>query len=309
MFRKAIGALGAAALIIGISGCDAFAPKIDVSKMTTADLEAQLAKGNNDAAIKLRLSEIYLLYGTDLQKAKAFEYLMPMAEAGVPGAAERMCPFVPLDEYSDAALPYCIAAAQAGSVRAQANVCVGIGLSTEDKLNGFCESPAKAGRADTYVFYGSNLAAEGRYDEAVEWIDRSIYEGPLDHRDLAVSLMVFAVQDNVEDNPYHYAYTAPDGMGYVDRFEEVAMPSPPAPSAVKRSVQCYVKFTVTPTGLAYRTEIECSHKSLDKPMAEAVHKWRFKPTTWASSTSFGKPEYIPIFDKDGASRVVQFDPK
>ncbi len=277
--------------------------------MTTAQLEAAIEDGHKDPAIRLRLSEIYLLYGTDTQKTKAFEYLMPMAEKGMLEAAERMCPFVYIDEYKDAAIPYCVAAARTGSMRAQADVCIAVGPSIAEDINEFCEEPAKAGRADTYIYYASKLVAENRFEDAVKWINKAIYEGPLEHRDMAVYVMLFEIKDNVADNPYHDANVKARGMGYVYPFEVVAMPKPLTPTAIKKSEQCYVKFTVTPEGFAYNTDIKCSHASLDKPMAQAVHKWRFKPSTWRSSTSLDEAEYIPIFDREDASRLVQFDPR
>jgi len=280
--------------------------------MTSVQLEAAIAKGGNRTSEKLRLSEIYARYGSEEQKHMAYEMLFPMAERGIDGAAERLCPFVYFEEYIEAVLPYCIEAANAGSVRAQTDVCVGIGFPREGNPNPYCEGPAKEGLAVAYLFYGYQLIGESRFDDAVDWLNKSILEGPIEHRDVAIGVLALEVKDSAEDNPYFLAISngQTGQMGRVTRYRDVFVAPPPTPTAIKRLSQCLVEFVVTPTGLASEVKIKCGHDALDEPMARAVHAWRFEPSIWRSIPVDGSaPVEIAIFERGDTSRVVYFEPR
>ena len=303
--------LGCAALL-AVSSCDGLTAQKDVSAMSSAQLEAAIAKGGNRTSEKLRLSEIYLLYGSEEQKHMAYEMLFPMAERGVRGAAERLCPLVYLEDYVEAVLPYCIMAANAGSVRAQADVCVGIGFPREDNPNPYCEDPAKEGRAVAYLYYGYQLIGESRFDDAVDWLNKSILDGPIEHRDVAIGVLALEVKDSASNNPYHLDLR--DGqtgqIGRVTRYRDIFVAPPPTPTAIKRRSQCLVEFVVTPTGLASEVKIKCGHESLDESMARAVHAWRFEPSVWRSIPVDGSaPVEIAIFERGDTKRVVYFEPR
>jgi len=288
---------GAAMAVCGVmlSGCDMLAPKVDVSKLSMAELEAQVAKGGDQSAAKLRLSSIYARYGTDAQKRRAYDMLAPLAERGNTDAALGLCVLMDQPELASETVPLCKAEADRGVMRAQIAMCAHIGESGDPGVNTYCRPAAEDGQVQTYLYYGEALAAQAKWEEARIWLEKSIIEGPINHRDRAIRIMANVVSDNVGQNLYYEALSAPNGARVA--FDIVKTDAPNTPSNLRRDSQCYVRWTVTPTGLASRVKIDCGDDALNDPMARAVHKWRFTPSTRGG---------LPIYDSTRASTTVYF---
>ncbi|WP_017931663.1 hypothetical protein [Robiginitomaculum antarcticum] len=284
-FNKFMVAVALASLLASV-GCEKKVSKPDISTLSTAQLEAAIAKGGDRTAEKLRLSKMYTRYGNGAQKQTAYDMLLDMAEAGNGDAAVGLCGFT--DDIT--ALGFCQKAADEGDQDASAQICV----MTPSAQNAYCESPAAAGITRTYLFYAQNLAAENKWDEAAIWFEKAIKDGPVEHRDPAVTAMTQTVK-NKADNPYYKALQASGGK--LVKFEVLDAITPTTPAGLRRDAQCYVTWTVTPTGVASNVKINCADDVLIDPVSRAVHAWRFKPS---------RKNSVAVFDSSRASTTIYF---
>ena len=284
-----------AACGVMLSGCDMLAPEGDVSTLSMSELEAEVAKGGDRSAAKLRLSSMYARYGTDVQKRRGYDMLAPMAERGSSDAALGLCLLMDEPEFASKALSFCQREADRGVMRAQIAMCIHIGESGKSGFNPYCRPAVNEGHVQTYLYYGYDLADQDKWEEARVWLEKSILDGPIAHRDKAITMMTKVVKDNAGANPYYEALNAPNAKRVA--FDIVKTDAPNTPSNLRRDSQCYVRWTVTPTGLASNVKIDCSDDALNDPMARAVHKWRFTPSTKGG---------MPIFDSTRASTTVYF---
>ena len=278
-----------------LGGCDRLAPQTDVSTLSMSELEAEVVKGGDRSAAKLRLSSMYARYGTDVQKRRAYDMLAPMADRGSSDAALGLCQLMDDPEFASKAKSFCQREADRGVMRAQIAMCTHIGKSGKSTSNPYCRPAVDEGHAQTYLYYGYDLADQSKWEEARVWLEKSIIEGPISHRDKAIRMMSQVVKDNAGANPYYEALAAPDAKRVA--FGIVKTDAPNTPSNLRRDSQCYVRWTVTPTGLASKVKIECGEDALNDSMARAVHKWRFTPSTKGG---------VPIFDSTRASTTVYF---
>ncbi len=271
-------------------------PPPDVSTLSMGELQAAIAKGGDRSAEKLRLSSMYASYGTDVQKGEAYDMLAPMADGGNRDAAVGLCALLDQEKFTARASSFCRMEADRGVIRAQIPMCVHIGQSKSPGNNPYCRAPAMQGKTVTYLYEAYNLAMARKWDDARSWLEKAIMEGPPAHRDDAIDIMVNVVMDKAGDNPYYTAKAAPNRKRVA--FEVIQAEGPSAIPKLSRAAQCYVRWTVTPTGLASQVKIECNNPALDRPVRQAVHGWRFKPSTKGG---------IPIFDSVRASTTLRFN--
>ena len=293
--RAIVYGLCMAGLGLTLGGCDMFEPKPDVSTMSMSELQTAIAQGGERSAEKLRLSKMYASYGTDVQKREAFDMLAPMADGGNSDAAVGLCAFTDNEEFAQSALSFCQMEADRGVMRAQIPMCIHIGQSTSPGNNPYCRAAADKGETVTYLYEAYNLAYDQKWDEARMWLEKAIIEGPPSHRDDAIDIMINVVREKAGDNPYYTAQAAPNRKRVA--FEVIQAEGPTSLPKLSRDAQCFVKWTVTPTGLASRVNIECNNPALERPVREAVHGWRFKPSTKGG---------IPIFDSVRATTTLRF---
>lgn len=260
-------------------------PARDVKTMSTSEMEAALAENSMPAQsekIQLRLAGIYAQYGSDSQKAKGLGYMSALAQGGNLDAAEMNCRSAYLSLGGAQALAHCKSAADQGRPRAMAAMCLSYyDASDYGPAREMCERAAEAGQGTSYlplgVMIANGLGGEAFAYQAINWLELSATEGPVEDRDGAVAQL----KRIPEAEKYLYQSDRDLRRSVANETAAIAINEviPRAPRTLRRDAQCRLVYEITPTGLLFNMDVTCSEQSLVQPVLSAAHQWRFTPRT------------------------------